>query len=91
VKLKLAEVQNKIENKLEFSASGSMDARKFGHLYVVYSYVTPIAIFDSETGEWQVDVQKYSVTTAKHRGIVLRAAKVNEEIVNEAEEDLVIK
>ena len=40
-------------------------------MYVVYSYDTPIAWFDSEG--WYVVSQKFSVTTSKHQNLIKRA------------------
>ena len=42
-------------------------------VYVVFSYVTPIAWYCA--GEWTIPETKYSVTTSKHQTIVKRGAK----------------
>ena len=41
--------------------------------YTIYSYSTPIAWHNSETGEWVSPPIKYSVTTSGHQGIVWAA------------------
>jgi len=38
--------------------------------YVVYSYATPIAWYDTERGEWTVPNVKYSITTSAHQANV---------------------
>lgn len=41
--------------------------------YVVYSYRQWIAIYDKESNSWQVNTEKYSVTTSKHQNYCKRA------------------
>ena len=44
--------------------------------YLVFSYATPIAVFNFDTKVWTLNDTKYSVTTSKHQTIVRRALDV---------------
>jgi len=90
VKVKIADTPSYIMGKVEFSAAGNMDARKFNNIYVIYSYTTPIAVFDSVKNEWKIDMRSYSVTTSRHRNLVQKAAESNEgETILHVQEDLI--
>lgn len=46
---------------------------KDNHVYVVYSYATPIAWWTDQAG-WTIPEVKYSATTSRHQSIVRRAS-----------------
>jgi hypothetical protein len=56
-----------------FKHSDSMSAKFEGDNYVVYSYSTIIAEFDTATGKWTFNETKYSVTTSRQQNLVKRA------------------
>lgn len=47
----------------------------FPYVYTVFSYRTPIAWY---TDKWHVNPEKYTVTTAKHKNLVIRAIEYQE-------------
>ena len=57
-----------------FKHSHSMSAKFEGDAYVVYSYSTVIAEYDTATNKWTFNETKYSVTTSRQQHLVKRAA-----------------
>ena len=48
--------------------------------YVVYSFTTPIAWFDTFNDHWEVPPINYSITTRKHVALVMAAIKHETEL-----------
>ncbi len=66
-----------LAQKLPFKHGHSMKAvfDNYGNGdYVVYSYTTIIARYNTETG-WWINLQKYSVTTSKQQNLLKRVAQ----------------
>lgn len=63
-----ANARTEVVGRREFQASNIFGVNQ-GGLYTVYSYGLhwPMFIYDSETGRWFENEDKYSVTTSKHR------------------------
>lgn len=59
---------------------GSLDFEHYDSVrradYIVWSYRTPIAWADAETGEWTVPDDRYSVTTSRHQSKIRTAVSV---------------
>ena len=70
-----------IASKEEFNAGnlwGRWDSypAEDGERYIVYSYRQWIAIFNKTSNEWELNTNKYSVTTSKHQNFTRRAIGV---------------
>jgi hypothetical protein len=68
------QIENLLASKTPFTHQHSMHAVHNGKEYLVYSYRTPIAVFDIASGEWFLNLTKYSTTTSKQQSIVKRVA-----------------
>ena len=69
------DVPNLVSRRTEFSTpKGTVFARNTAddRQYVVYSYGYhwPLAVYDREADTWYVNMDKYSVTTSRHLGLV---------------------
>jgi hypothetical protein len=62
-----------IPNRQSFKHGHSMSAYNNGKEYLIYSYRTLIASVNLETGEVELNPNKYSVTTTKQQNLVVRA------------------
>jgi hypothetical protein len=60
--------------------------RARGHVisYTIRSYATPVAWLDSETGEWIMPDESYSVTTTRHQSRIRYALYLTGDAVTEA-------
>ena len=48
----------------------SFEGERVGNSYIVRSYGVIIGTYYFEYGTWQINPQRYSVTTSKHQGIL---------------------
>lgn len=71
------QIETLLAEKAEFKHGYSMSAEMQGEQYVVFSYSTAIAKYNFNTGEWWINLQKYSVTTSKQQNIIKRVARLD--------------
>jgi hypothetical protein len=64
-------IANKLETLKEFTGN-SMRGRWEDGRFIVYSYSTPIAIWQTSLVK-EVTERKYSVTTSRHQNLIRRA------------------
>lgn len=92
-KVNYADVHELITNKSDFgNTSNNFSARHNTNntLYIVWSYSTPIAIYNYTSNRWHLTSKQYGHTTTRHRNIVLKALidEPNDLVISSSEQEL---